>query len=59
MLQVIGVVTVENGAVRHRARQVGAEAAVGIHLQLQCPHRRPVSSKPCAVFVLRTDGAFR
>ena len=35
ILQVIGVVAVEDGAVSHRARQVGAETAVGGHHQLQ------------------------
>ncbi len=35
ILQVVGVVGVEDGAVRHRAGQVGTEAAVDRHLQFQ------------------------
>jgi hypothetical protein len=45
ILQVVGVVAVEDGTVGHRAGQVGAEAAVGGHHQLE-GGQAPVSSKP-------------
>ena len=52
MLQVIGVVAVEDGAVRHRAGQVGAPAAVGGHHQLQ-GGEAPAVVKTCGVLVFK------